>query len=222
MTLTSLLAPEGVGLVQGEQLLGPCHLVGDTLTGRLPGRPEFQILQGVVLPVPVTVVDRLLGQQVASEMCSHHLPVDVFPAHGQVAVTSTVWRPVRLADLLSRARVAVLPHSRRVHRAVQRVPSARLRAVTHRTWPIVVPRQFAPSASFAISAGVTVAVRRQLLPREPGKFLLKPAAVASLHIRTVHRGTDILRCRLHRPVGREGEFTWLDEDGGDTHVLVGT
>ena len=29
-------------------------------------------------------------------------------------------------------------------------------------------------------------------------------------------------CRLHRPVGREGEFTWLDEAGNDTHILVGT
>jgi hypothetical protein len=29
-------------------------------------------------------------------------------------------------------------------------------------------------------------------------------------------------CRLHRPVGREGEFTWLDEHGNDTHILVGT
>jgi hypothetical protein len=30
------------------------------------------------------------------------------------------------------------------------------------------------------------------------------------------------RCRLHRPVGREGEFTWVDDLGRDTHVLVGT
>jgi len=29
-------------------------------------------------------------------------------------------------------------------------------------------------------------------------------------------------CRMHRPVGREGEFTWMDEQGRDTHVLVGT
>ena len=29
-------------------------------------------------------------------------------------------------------------------------------------------------------------------------------------------------CRLHRPVGPEGEFTWMDEHGTDTHVLVGT
>lgn len=29
-------------------------------------------------------------------------------------------------------------------------------------------------------------------------------------------------CRMHRPVGAEGEFTWLDEDGSDTGILVGT
>lgn len=29
-------------------------------------------------------------------------------------------------------------------------------------------------------------------------------------------------CRLHRPVGKEGEFTWLDGQGNDTHILVGT
>jgi hypothetical protein len=29
-------------------------------------------------------------------------------------------------------------------------------------------------------------------------------------------------CRMHRPVGAEGEFTWLDASGDDTHVLVGT
>jgi len=29
-------------------------------------------------------------------------------------------------------------------------------------------------------------------------------------------------CRMHRPVGAAGEFTWLDEGGNDTHVLVGT
>ena len=34
--------------------------------------------------------------------------------------------------------------------------------------------------------------------------------------------TYCCRCRLHRPVGREGEFTWLDEHGTDTHILVGT
>jgi len=29
-------------------------------------------------------------------------------------------------------------------------------------------------------------------------------------------------CRMHRPVGSEGEFTWLDADGTDTGILVGT
>lgn len=29
-------------------------------------------------------------------------------------------------------------------------------------------------------------------------------------------------CRMHRPVGATGEFTWLDDQGNDTHILVGT
>lgn len=34
--------------------------------------------------------------------------------------------------------------------------------------------------------------------------------------------TYCVGCRMHRPVGRHGEFTWLDSAGNDTHVLVGT
>jgi hypothetical protein len=34
--------------------------------------------------------------------------------------------------------------------------------------------------------------------------------------------TYCCRCRLHRPVGTGSEFTWLDEHGNDTHILVGT
>ena len=34
--------------------------------------------------------------------------------------------------------------------------------------------------------------------------------------------TYCVGCRLHRPVGKAGEFTWLDERGNDTHILVGT
>lgn len=29
-------------------------------------------------------------------------------------------------------------------------------------------------------------------------------------------------CKMHRPVGADGEFTWVTDDGEDTHVLVGT
>lgn len=29
-------------------------------------------------------------------------------------------------------------------------------------------------------------------------------------------------CLMHRPVGAQGEFTWLAEDGSDTGILVGT
>jgi hypothetical protein len=29
-------------------------------------------------------------------------------------------------------------------------------------------------------------------------------------------------CRMHLPVGENGQFTWCDENGNDTHILVGT
>lgn len=34
--------------------------------------------------------------------------------------------------------------------------------------------------------------------------------------------TYCCRCRMHRPVGAEGEFTWVDAAGNDTGILVGT
>lgn len=34
--------------------------------------------------------------------------------------------------------------------------------------------------------------------------------------------TYCCRCRMHRPVGAQGEFTWIDDEGNDTHHLVGT
>lgn len=34
--------------------------------------------------------------------------------------------------------------------------------------------------------------------------------------------TYCCRCRMHRPVGSDGEFTWVDDSGEDTHILVGT
>jgi hypothetical protein len=34
--------------------------------------------------------------------------------------------------------------------------------------------------------------------------------------------TYCVRCAMHRPVGAEGEFTWIDVEGNDTGILVGT
>lgn len=34
--------------------------------------------------------------------------------------------------------------------------------------------------------------------------------------------TYCVSCRMHRPVGEHGEFTWMDEHGHDTTELVGT
>lgn len=33
--------------------------------------------------------------------------------------------------------------------------------------------------------------------------------------------TYCCHCRMHRPVGPNGEFTWLDERGADTGIRVG-
>jgi hypothetical protein len=34
--------------------------------------------------------------------------------------------------------------------------------------------------------------------------------------------TYCVRCGMHRPVGAKGEFTWIDAEGNDTGILVGT
>ncbi len=34
--------------------------------------------------------------------------------------------------------------------------------------------------------------------------------------------TYCVGCQMHRPVGTAGEFTWIDDNGLDTHILVGT
>ncbi|HEV2172797.1 MAG TPA: hypothetical protein VGR71_04480 [Nitrospira sp.] len=39
---------------------------------------------------------------------------------------------------------------------------------------------------------------------------------------TFYGATYCASCQMHRPVGPEGEFTWLDAAGNDTHLLVGT
>lgn len=39
---------------------------------------------------------------------------------------------------------------------------------------------------------------------------------------TFYGATYCCRCRMHRLVGPEGEFTWIADDGTDTGILVGT
>lgn len=34
--------------------------------------------------------------------------------------------------------------------------------------------------------------------------------------------TYCAKCMMHRPVGINGEFTWLNDHGTDTNILVGT
>lgn len=49
-------------------------------------------------------------------------------------------------------------------------------------------------------------------------------AIAETYSRTpgFYGATYCCACTRHLPVGPQGEFTWLDEHGADTHILVGT
>lgn len=50
------------------------------------------------------------------------------------------------------------------------------------------------------------------------------AALAETYARNpgFYGATYCVGCNMHRPVGVHGEFTWMDEHGGDTTDLVGT
>ena len=57
-----------------------------------------------------------------------------------------------------------------------------------------------------------------------GSVTTMSRAIAETYARQpgFYGATYCCACRLHLPVGKQGEFTWLDEHGNDTHVLVGT
>lgn len=50
------------------------------------------------------------------------------------------------------------------------------------------------------------------------------AAIAETYARrpSFYGATYCCACRMHRPVGANGEFTWMTEGGADTSDLVGT
>jgi hypothetical protein len=49
-------------------------------------------------------------------------------------------------------------------------------------------------------------------------------AIAETYARSpgFYGATYCCSCRLHLPVGPQGEFTWMDERGNDMHIRVGT
>jgi hypothetical protein len=69
-------------------------------------------------------------------------------------------------------------------------------------------------------------VRRSYRHQDPecGAVTTMGAALAETYARTpsFYGATYCAGCRMHRPVGAGGEFTWMTEGGQDTAELVGT
>lgn len=82
---------------------------------------------------------------------------------------------------------------------------------------ITVPKE-AKAVSLAVAMGI--------MPRAAALDRALSHDPILVHLRardpSFYGSTYCCGCRMHRPVGAAGEFTWLDENGQDTHVLVGT
>jgi hypothetical protein len=69
-------------------------------------------------------------------------------------------------------------------------------------------------------------VRRSYRHRDPGceTVTTMGVALAETYARdpSFYGATYCMGCRMHRPVGAHGEFTWMDASGADTTDLVGT
>jgi hypothetical protein len=69
-------------------------------------------------------------------------------------------------------------------------------------------------------------VRRSYRHQDPecGSVTTMGQALAETYAREpgFYGSTYCVRCRMHRPVGAQGEFTWMTPGGQDTTELVGT
>lgn len=69
-------------------------------------------------------------------------------------------------------------------------------------------------------------VRRAYRHQDPecGSVTTMGQALAETYARdpAFYGATYCCRCRMHRPVGAHGEFTWMTPGGADTTELVGT
>jgi hypothetical protein len=74
--------------------------------------------------------------------------------------------------------------------------------------------------------GLVRPVRRSYRHQDPecGAVTTMGAALAETYARDpgFYGATYCTGCRMHRPVGDAGEFTWMTPDGADTTELVGT
>jgi hypothetical protein len=59
-------------LVPIQDLTSPRHDIGDALTRRLESDAQFQVVQAVVVPLAVLVMNTLIGEQRAPEVFGHH------------------------------------------------------------------------------------------------------------------------------------------------------
>ncbi|HMH90611.1 MAG TPA: hypothetical protein VK586_05950 [Streptosporangiaceae bacterium] len=69
-------------------------------------------------------------------------------------------------------------------------------------------------------------VRRSYRHQDPGCGAVTTMGQALAETYAANPGyygsTYCVGCRMHRPVGTEGEFTWMSPGGEDTTELVGT
>lgn len=76
------------------------------------------------------------------------------------------------------------------------------------------------------SKGFVRPVYRSYLHHDPecGGVTTMSQALCETYARdpSFYGATYCAKCRMHRPVGLRGEFTWLAGDGADTGILVGT
>lgn len=59
--------------IQGQYLDGEGDFVNDALSGSVTGREQFEVVDGVVLPVAVDVVDGFFRKQFAAEVLFHYI-----------------------------------------------------------------------------------------------------------------------------------------------------
>jgi len=186
------------------------------------------------------------GQRVAGEL-AHPVPLGVkrlrdlirrsAAHHAPVVQVAESLRLVGLRALFDRAadcvpemmNVSMMVKTPSMHLAQVVGPFIRFRATFNRAllrpgWTLKCPERITvlkeASAMFdAITVRIVwfiATVNAALFPHS--------SIISQLRARdpSFYGATYCVGCRLHRPVGKHGEFTWLDEAGNDTHVLVGT
>lgn len=94
------------------------------------------------------------------------------------------------------------------------------------TAPVPQNAKYLVLSTEELARGFCRPVRRSYIHRKFGCGALTTMAVAlaETYARDPHfyGATYCAGCRMHRPVGEHGEFTWADDEGHDTGIRVGT